>query len=200
MPISSVSTQITKWKMSHDQIDQQKYLPQQTGKLFEMQRKPTDDISWNTGLPVGCTVESLEESHCYANATNNHAYNTPNNRGQTSILLEQNHSEWWDPNWIFGHNNKWYIWRGVNQTYKERYTIPTMKHRGGSLMFWWCVSYKCTGNLVKIDGKMNGICYQKVREKNLHLSAWKLRMGPTCIFQHDNDPKQRAKSTCRFQH
>ncbi|KAA8590572.1 hypothetical protein FQN60_014506, partial [Etheostoma spectabile] len=37
--------------------------------------------------------------------------------------------------------------------YSEQNTIPTMKHGGGSLMFWGCVSSKGTGNLVKIDGK-----------------------------------------------
>lgn len=62
---------------------------------------------------------------------------------------------------LFGHNHKRYIWRGVNKAYDERYTIPTVKHGGGLLMFWGCVSYKGTGNLVKIDGKMNAVCYQK---------------------------------------
>lgn len=99
---------------------------------------------------------------------------------------------------LFGHNHKRYIWRGVNKAYDERYTIPTVKHGGGSLMFWGCVSYKGTGNLVKIDGKMNAVCYQKILEESLHSSARKLRMGRTWTFQHDNDPKHKAKSTCHW--
>ena len=47
---------------------------------------------------------------------------------------------------LFGHNHKHYVWRGVNKAYDERNTIPTVKHRGGSLMFWRCVSSKGTGN------------------------------------------------------
>ena len=64
-------------------------------------------------------------------------------------------------------------------------------------MFWGCVSYKGTGNLVKVDGKMNAVCYQKIPEEHLQSSARKLRMGRTWTFQHDNDPKHKAKSTCQ---
>ena len=99
---------------------------------------------------------------------------------------------------LFGHNHKRYIWRGVNKAHDERYTIPTVKHGGGSLMFWGCVSYKGTGKLVKIDGRMNAACYQKILVENLHSSAQKLRMGRSWTFQHDNDPKHKAKSTCHW--
>lgn len=95
---------------------------------------------------------------------------------------------------LFVHNHKRYVWRGVNEAYDEKYTIPTVKHGGGSLMFWGCG----TGNLVKIDGKMNAVCYQKILEQNLHSSARNLRMGHIWTFQHDNDPKHKAKSTCHW--
>ena len=55
-------------------------------------------------------------------------------------------------------------------------------------MFWGCVSYTGTGNLVKIDGRINAAFYQKILEENLHSSARKLRMGRTWMFQYDNDP------------
>ena len=63
-------------------------------------------------------------------------------------------------------------------------------------MFWGCVSFSGTGNMVKIDGKMNAPCYQKILEENLHSSVRKLCMGRTRMFQHDNDPKRKVKSTC----
>ena len=97
---------------------------------------------------------------------------------------------------LFGHNHKRYIWRGVNKAYDEKYTIPTVKRGGGSLMFWGCMSY--TGNLVKTDSRMNAAFYQKLLEENLHSSARKLRMGCTWMFQHDNDPTHKAKSTCHW--
>ncbi|KAK1798992.1 hypothetical protein P4O66_007263 [Electrophorus voltai] len=95
-------------------------------------------------------------------------------------------------------SHKCYIWRGVNKAYDEKYTIPTVKHGGGSLMFWGCVSYTGTGNLVKIDGRMNAAFYQKIPEEHLHSLARKLRMGRTWMFQYDDDPNHKAKSTCHW--
>lgn len=93
----------------------------------------------------------------------------------------------------------------INVTFGEESTRPMIK--GTPFLLWnvevdcWCfgdVSYKDTGNLVKIDGKMNTVCYQKWLEENLHSSARKLCMGRTWIFQHDNDLKHKAKSTCHW--
>lgn len=94
---------------------------------------------------------------------------------------------------VFSHNFKNYVWRKVNVWCDEKHTIPAMKLEGGSLTFQGFVSY--TGNLVKTDGKINGECYPKILEDNLHSSAWKLRIGRIWVFQHDSDPKQKAKST-----
>ena len=85
-----------------------------------------------------------------------------------------------------------------SQQVKKKYTIPTVNHGGESLMFWRCVSYQGTGNLVKIDGKINTACYQKILEENLYSSAWKLHTGHIWTFQHDNDRKHTAKSTCHW--
>lgn len=60
------------------------------------------------------------------------------------------------------------------------------------------MSYKDTGNLVRIDGKMNAACYQKVLEEDLPSSAWKLHMRRTWTLQHDHDPKHQAKWTCHW--
>uniref|UniRef100_A0AAY5JZU6 Transposable element Tcb1 transposase n=1 Tax=Esox lucius TaxID=8010 RepID=A0AAY5JZU6_ESOLU len=87
---------------------------------------------------------------------------------------------------------------GFNKACSEQDTIPTVKHGGGSLMFWGCVSSKGTGSLVKIDGKLNAACYQKIMADNLHSSARKLRMGPSCTFQHNNDPKHKARLTLQW--
>ena len=77
------------------------------------------------------------------------------------------------------------LWWKVHHSYCD--------HGGGSLMFWGFVSYK-GGNLVKLDGKMNAACYQKILEENLHPSAWKLRMSCTWMFQHD----KMTKSICHW--
>ena len=60
------------------------------------------------------------------------------------------------------------------------------------------MSAKGTGNLVKIDGRMNAAMYQDILAENLHASVKKLSMGRSWIFQQDNDPKHKAKSTTQW--
>ncbi|KAI4894456.1 hypothetical protein NFI96_008565 [Prochilodus magdalenae] len=49
--------------------------------------------------------------------------------------------------------------------------------------------------MVKTDGKMDGDKYRTTLEENLLESAKALRLGQRLIFQQDNDPKHKAKST-----
>lgn len=44
--------------------------------------------------------------------------------------------------------------------------------------------------MVKIDGKMDGAKYRTILEENL--------MGWRFVFQQDNDPKHKAKSTMEW--
>ena len=73
-------------------------------------------------------------------------------------------------------------------------TIQTVKHCGGSIMLWGCFSSAGTGALVRLEGKMDGAKYRKIREENLLPSARKLKLGRKFTFQHDNDPKHTAKA------
>ncbi|KAI4877318.1 hypothetical protein NFI96_002514 [Prochilodus magdalenae] len=52
--------------------------------------------------------------------------------------------------------------------------------------------------MVKIDGKMDGAKYRTILEENLLESAKDLRLGQRFIFQQDNDPKHKAKSTMEW--
>lgn len=52
--------------------------------------------------------------------------------------------------------------------------------------------------MVKTDGKMDGAKYRTILEENLMESAKDLRLGRRFVFQQDNDPKQKAKSTMEW--
>ena len=56
-------------------------------------------------------------------------------------------------------------------------TIPTVKHGGGSIMWWRCFSAAMTERLVKIEGKLNGAKYREILDENLLHSAQDLRLG-----------------------
>uniref|UniRef100_A0AAZ3SPB5 Tc1-like transposase DDE domain-containing protein n=1 Tax=Oncorhynchus tshawytscha TaxID=74940 RepID=A0AAZ3SPB5_ONCTS len=89
---------------------------------------------------------------------------------------------------LFGLNAKFHVWRKPG-------TIPTVKHGGGSIMLWGCLSTAGTGRLVRIEGKTNGAKYREILDENLLQSAQDLRLGRRFTFQQDNNPKHTAKTT-----
>ncbi|KAI4873434.1 hypothetical protein NFI96_007171 [Prochilodus magdalenae] len=84
---------------------------------------------------------------------------------------------------------------GFTSCSARKNTVPTVKHGGGSIMFWGCFSAKGTGLLHRITGKMDGAMYRTILRDNLLPSARDLKMGRGWVFQHDNDPKHTAKAT-----
>ena len=46
-----------------------------------------------------------------------------------------------------------------DETKIEIFTLPMVKHGGGSIILWGCFSAAETGRLVRIEGKMNGAKY-----------------------------------------
>ena len=80
------------------------------------------------------------------------------------------------------------------EAFLPKNTVPTVKHGGGSLMFWGAFSSSGTGKLVAIKGIMKSEHYIRILDENLKVSAQNLGLGRCFIFQHDNDPKHRSKS------
>ena len=73
-------------------------------------------------------------------------------------------------------------------------TIPTGKHRGGSIMLWVCFAAGGTGAFHKIDGIMrqeNDVDILKQHLKTLKLDRkW--------VFQMDNDIKYTTKDVAEW--
>ena len=65
-------------------------------------------------------------------------------------------------------------------------------------MLWACMASTGVGNMEFIEGNMDQIKYQAIIDRNVKLSARKLGLGRRFIFQQDNDPKHKAKSTMNF--
>ncbi|KAK3541770.1 hypothetical protein QTP86_003507 [Hemibagrus guttatus] len=63
---------------------------------------------------------------------------------------------------LFGINSTCCVWRRRNAAYDPKNTIPTVKHGGGSIMFWGCFSAKGTGQLHRIKGMMDGAMYRQI--------------------------------------
>ncbi len=91
------------------------------------------------------------------------------------------------------------VWRK-----KDLLMIPNiqahLKHSGGNVMAWACISSSGTGSLIFIndvthDGssKINSEVYRNILSDNLQKDATKLIVR-SFIMQQDNDPKHRSSS------
>src|SRR4030095_9616517 len=76
---------------------------------------------------------------------------------------------------------------------------PTVKHGGGSIMVWGCMTWQGVGNLVRIDNGLDAQLYKDILHDDFlgSLEWYGLDKGDI-IFQHDNDPKHTAKSTTEW--
>ena len=66
-------------------------------------------------------------------------------------------------------------------------------------MLWGCVASTGTGNLVKVEGRMDSTQYQQILGNNVQDSVRKLKLCRGWLFQQDNNPKHCSKSTKDFQ-
>ncbi len=65
---------------------------------------------------------------------------------------------------VFGTDGFKTVWRRKGEEYKEKCMVPTVKHGGGSVLMWGCMSAAGVGELHFIDGIMNS---QILKEKML---------------------------------
>ncbi|KAI4871235.1 hypothetical protein NFI96_019765, partial [Prochilodus magdalenae] len=75
---------------------------------------------------------------------------------------------------------------GSNQIeeYKDKCFLPTVKHGGGSVMVWGCMSAASCWELQSIEGTMNADMYCDILKQSTILSFRNL--GSRAIFQHNN--------------
>ncbi|GBM00513.1 Transposable element Tc1 transposase, partial [Araneus ventricosus] len=102
---------------------------------------------------------------------------------------------------IFGSDGHLNVWRKPKTALDPKNLRPTVKHGGGSVMVWGCMSSTGVGNLVFMDSIMNHMVYLDILYINLKESAKNLGFDGNFIFQHDNDPKhttRNVKTWCLF--
>ncbi len=74
---------------------------------------------------------------------------------------------------------------GNNQEYKDKCVLPTVKHGGGSVMAWGCMSAAGAGELQFIEGTMTANMYCDILKQSRIPSP--RRLGRTAVLQRDND-------------
>ncbi len=97
---------------------------------------------------------------------------------------------------VFGTDGFKTVWRRKGEEYKEKCMVPTVKHGGGSVLMWGCMSAAGVGELHFIDGIMNSQMYCSILKEKM-LSSLRA-LGRRALFQHDNYPKYTSKATVGF--
>ena len=75
-----------------------------------------------------------------------------------------NHVLWSDEMKInlFGSNGFKHVWWQPGEEYKDKCVMPTVKHGGGNVMVWGCMSAAGVGELYFIVGNMNSNMYCEI--------------------------------------
>ncbi len=84
---------------------------------------------------------------------------------------------------LFGSDGVKHVWRQPGELYKDKCVLPTVKHGGGGVIVWGCMSG--TGELQFIKGTMNANMYCDILKQSMIPSL--RRLGRSAVFQHDND-------------
>ena len=114
----------------------------------------------------------------------------------TKHMDYRNHVLWSDEMKInsFGSNGFKHVWWLPGEEYKDKCVMPTVKHGGGNVMVWGCMSAAGVGELYFIEGNMNSIMYCEILQQSMIPSAPQ-KLGRRAVFQHDNDLKHTSKTT-----
>ena len=97
---------------------------------------------------------------------------------------------------LFGSDGRQYCWRMPGKRLQWHHVKPTVKHGGGSLMMWGCMTAQGVGHACRIDGNMDSTLYQNIlADELLGTLDWYGLQRDNIVFQHDNDPKHTARTT-----
>ena len=94
---------------------------------------------------------------------------------------------------IFKNDGPGRVWRTPGTRFNIENMAPSVKHGGGGLMMWGCLSGKGLSPLVKVEGKMDRFDYIRILETHLLPLISRDFGGKGYLFQDDNAPIHTAK-------
>ncbi len=102
---------------------------------------------------------------------------------QTKDMDYWNHVLWSDETKInlFGSVGVKRVWWQPGKAYKDKCVLPNVKHGGGRVMIWGCMSTAGTGELQFIVGTMNANMYCDILNQSMIPSL--RRLGHRAVFQ-----------------
>lgn len=123
---------------------------------------------------------------------------------QKRIQYAKEHKDWTAEMWnrvlytdeskfeVFGSKRRQYVRRRPGERYISQCIQPTIKHGGGSVFVWGCISASGVGNLIRISDKLNARRYLQIL-KDFGVPSGRRLIGPNFMMQQDNDPKHTSR-------
>jgi len=93
---------------------------------------------------------------------------------QTKDMDYWNHVLWSDETEINLFQMVSSVWRQPSEEYNDKCVLPTVKHGGGSVMVWGCMSAAGTGELQFIEGNLNANMYFDILKQSMVPSLQRL--------------------------
>lgn len=95
---------------------------------------------------------------------------------------------------LFGSDGRRYCYRKPGQALDPRFTDKRVKHGGGNIMVWGCITRNGVGRLVRINGTMRAQYYTEILQEGLLGTLRDKRIDVRgALFQQDNDPKHTSR-------
>ncbi|KAL1916315.1 uncharacterized protein VTP21DRAFT_5932 [Calcarisporiella thermophila] len=95
---------------------------------------------------------------------------------------------------IFGNERREWFWKKRNEPLQERHIQPTIKHSGGSIMMWGYTTSYGIGRAYRIIENLNAEIYSRILDQEMIATLQLYNLSKQeIVFQHDNDPKHKAK-------
>lgn len=94
----------------------------------------------------------------------------------------------------FCSDGRRWAWIRNGEEIQTKHAKLTVKHGGGNIKIWSCITYDGVGWLSHIEDTMDSVLYKNILEDELTktLEFYHLKNNNS-IFQHDNDPKHTSK-------
>ena len=122
------------------------------------------------------------------------------------LAWAQAHAHWTVDDWravifsdeskftLIGSDGRDWCWRRPGEEFDARFTKKKVKHGGGRIMVWGCITATGLGRLCRIDGNMDAKLYCEILSDEFLGTLSDLGIKKKDIyFQQDNDPKHTSK-------
>ena len=101
---------------------------------------------------------------------------------------------------MVGHDSRVYVWRKKDEGLQSDLETPRQHKPCYEVMIWGCVTWEGVGTITAVNGNINAEKYQEILDDNLWPVIVRHFPAENYIFQQDNAPVHRARTTQEFLH